>query len=220
MREAFRGMQKAPAETPGEPAAAEERRREPLLGEKAEEPPPGFQITEGGDGRWTVRYGLGGIEVARALVTHEWQLSATIMAALLGTIGVGAFGPGGVWDYILLALGGLGLFFLVFGFGFAVWMGSSVRAFTFGAEDLVVVRSRLGSRQRWEFRQGEVRSVAQVQEGETSLWTLEVTSSSRVKVLPWQPMDSTRWLGSRIAQWAGVPLETLRREEPGPFEWL
>ena len=97
----------------------------------------------------------------------------------------------------------------------------TVSSFTFGLDELVVVRSLFFAyRRRKEFRQGEVRSVAQVQEGDAPFWTLEVTSGSRVKVLTWQPMASSRWLGSRIAQWAGVPLETLKREKPEPMDWL
>jgi hypothetical protein len=162
---------------------------------------------------------LGGIG-ASVLATHARPVSAITTTALLLTIGAVVLGPGGKAVYIALALAGLAVVFLVFGFGYVLWLGSSVTAFTFGAEELVVVRSRLGYRRRREFRQGEVRSVAQVQEGDSSFWTLEVTSGSCVKVLSWQVMDSTRWLGSRIAQWAGVPLETLRREKPEPLEWL
>jgi hypothetical protein len=142
------------------------------------------------------------------------------MTATLIGAGAAAFASGGVVAYMVLALVGLALVFLVFWFTLLLWTVSSVTAFTFGPDELVVVRSLGALCRRREFRRGEVRSVAQVQEGEGSFWTLEVASSSRVKVLPYQPMDSSRWLGSRIAQWAGVPLETLVREKPEPMDWL
>jgi hypothetical protein len=189
-----------------------------MMGEHVEQPPPGFQITEGGDGRWTLRYFPSRIIGWRGLATHAWPLWAST-ASLLTTIGGVVFAPRGVVADIALALAGLGLIIVVFGLVYVLWLFSSVTAFTLGSGELVVLRSRVGYRRRREFRQGEVRSVAQVQEGESPLWSLEVTSGSRVKVLSWQTMDSTRWLGSRIAQWAGVPLKTLRREKPGPFKW-
>jgi hypothetical protein len=189
-----------------------------MMGENAEEPPPGLQITEGGDGRWTARYRPGGIGWLAMATFAPLLLAST--TALLIAVGVAVFGPGGVVAYIDLALVGLGLVVQVLVFGFVLWTVGSVTAFTFRSDELVVVRSLLGYRRRRVFRQGEVRSVAQVQEGESSSWTLEVASNSRVKLLPWQPIDSSRWLGSRIAQWAGVPLETRMREKPEPFESL
>jgi hypothetical protein len=139
---------------------------------------------------------------------------------LLLAIGAGVFAAGGVRAYVLLAVVGLALVIQVLLLGIVLWIASSVTAFTFGPDELVVVRSLFVYRRRKEFRQGEVQSVAQVQEGDAPFWTLEVASGSRVKVLPWLPIDRSRWLGSRIAQWAGVPLETLRREKPEPVEWL
>jgi hypothetical protein len=41
-----------------------------------------------------------------------------------------------------------------------------------------------------------------------------VVAGSRVCVLSHQTADKSRWLGSRIAQWAGVPLETLVPAKP------
>lgn len=188
------------------------------MGEHAEDPPPGFQITEGGDGRWTVRYCPGGIGW-RGLALWARLLWANINAVLI-VLGAGAFAAGGVGAHVLLVAAGLGFVIQVLLFGVVLWIVSSVTAFIFGPDELVVVRSLFVYRRRKEFRQGEVRAVAQVQEGDAPYWTLEVASGSRVKVLPWLPMDRSRWLGSRIAQWAGVPLETLRREKPEPVEWL
>jgi hypothetical protein len=84
---------------------------------------------------------------------------------LLIAVGAAVLGPGGVVDYILLLLVGLGLAVQVLVFAVVLWMVSSVTAFTFGSDELVVVRSLLGYRRRRVFRQGEVRSVTQVQEG-------------------------------------------------------
>jgi len=180
--------------------------------EQAEEPPPGFRITEDGDGRFTVRYCPGRIgwrglaPWARLLWEGLWEgLHFVLIAA------------GGVVHYVLWAV------VLVFEEDEKQYQENerwTVTAVTFGLDELVVVRSLFVYRRRKEFRQGEVRSVALVQEGDAPFWTLEVTSGSRVKVLTWQPMASSRWLGARIAQWAGVPLETLKREKPEPTDWL
>ena len=176
--------------------------------EQAEAPPPGFQITEGGDGRWTVRYCPGRI---------GWHGLALWARLLWEGISFFLVAVGGVVHYVLWAL------VLVFeedekqNQEIELW---TVSSFAFGLDELVVVRSLFAYRRRKEFRQGEVRSVVQVQEGDAPFWTLEVTSGSRVKVLTWQPMASSQWLGSRIAQWAGVPLETLKREKPEPMDWL
>jgi hypothetical protein len=65
--------------------------------EQVEDPPPGFQIREGGDGRWTVRYappdvigwrGIGGID--------WWAKLLSSMTALLIGVGAAAFALGGV----------------------------------------------------------------------------------------------------------------------------
>jgi hypothetical protein len=130
---------------------------------------------------------------------------------------IGAAGGVGAWVALMI---GAALVIQIVLFAGAFWAVSSVTEFTFGADELVVVRSLLGYRRRREFRQGEVRSVSQVQEGDAPFWTLELAGGSRVKVLPWLALDSSRWLGSRIALWAGVPLETLKREKPEPIEWL
>jgi hypothetical protein len=188
------------------------------MGEHAKDPPPGLQITECSDGRWTVRHSPGGI--GRRGLGPSARLLWTCINVLLLAIGAGAFAAGGAMAYVLLAVVVLGIVVQVLLLGIALWIVSSVTTFTFGPQELVVVRSLFVYRRRKAFRQEEVKSVAQVQEGDAPFWTLEVTSGSRVKVLAWQPQDRSQWLGSRIAQWAGVPLETLWREKPEPVEWL
>src|SRR5262249_55090344 len=146
-----------------------------IMIEQAEDPPPGFQITKGGDGRWMVRYYPGRIGWRGLWARLLWEgINSFLIAA------------GGVVHYVLRAL------VLVFeedeqqNQEIEFW---TVSSFTFGLDELVVVRSLfVAYRRRKEFRQGEVRSVAQVQEGDAPFWTLEVTSGSRVKVLTWQPM--------------------------------
>ncbi len=185
---------------------------------QVEDPPPGFRIKESGDGRWTVRHtppdviGRGGLA--------WWAKLLSGMTALLIGVGAAAFAMGGVLTYIALALVGSTLVFLVLLFVLLLWTVSSVTAFTFGPDEMVVERSSRVLRRRRKFRQGDVRSVAQVQEGDAPFWTLEVAGDSRVKVLPYQTMENSRWLGSRVAQWAGVPFETFKREKPEPMDWL
>src|SRR5207302_578543 len=133
--------------------------------EQAEDPPPGFRITEGGDGRWTLRYCPGRI---------GWRGPALWARLLWDGINFFLTAVGGVVHYLLWAL------LLVFeddakqNREIEFW---TVSSFTFGVDELVVMRSLFFVyRRRKEFRQGEVRSVAQVQEGDGPFWTVEVTS--------------------------------------------
>jgi hypothetical protein len=188
------------------------------MGENAADPPHGFQITEGTDGRWTVRHCPGGIGWrGRATYARLLWGSATLLLFAIGGV---VLGPGGGPEYLLLAVVGLGLVVQVFVFGSVLWTVSSVTAFTFGSDELVVARSLFGYRRRKEFRRAEVRSVAQVKEGNSPYWSVVVAGSSRLKVLSLLTPDKSQWLGALLARWASVPFETLTPEKPEPTESL
>src|SRR5436309_12340796 len=96
--------------------------------EQAEDPPPGFQITEGGEGRWTVRY---------CPVRIGWRGLALWARLLWEGITFFLNAVGGVVHDVLWAV------VLVFqedkeqNLEIEHW---AVSSFTFGLDELVVVR--------------------------------------------------------------------------------
>lgn len=178
------------------------------MDEQPEQPPHGFQVVEGEDGRWTVRYRAEDVQWRH--VRLNVQMLGITAVVLITFISVAVFEAGGVVAYVLLVLTGLAFLFQLFMFVVVAWHLWSVTTFAFAPDELIVERSLWGYRYGRAFRRGDVRAVVQAKpagQEQLPIAELALVGDTRETVLWQRPIGASDWLGPIIARWAGVPFE-------------
>lgn len=183
--------------------------------------PEGFQVTTSRDGK---------VVINRRRAGPPWFM--WIFYLLFGGWLVGWFFAGAFLTYQALAVRKVPLWLAVlwwvcgivifrYVFGTAWWRLSSVTAFTFHEDRLLVENIFLTRRTRREVSKQDVRSVRQVYDGGrvddlvTPSWGLLLECPGKFNLLSHEEFETSAWLGSLVAQWGGVRYESSERHNDG-----
>ena len=115
------------------------------------------------------------------------------------------------WFAVLWWIGGIVCFRYVF--GTVWWRLSSVTSYTFHEDKLLVQNIFLTRHTSRKVDKRDVRIVRQVYDGGkvddlvTHSWGLLLECPGKLKLLSHEEFETSAWLGSLVAQWAGVSYE-------------
>ncbi len=179
--------------------------------------PEGFQMKTSRDGQVVInrrRAGKPWFMWTFYLLFGGWLLGWFLVGAFLTYQGVvGQQVP--LWLAIAWWAAGLVIFRYVF--GVAWWRLSSVTAYTFHDDKLLVENFFLTRRTSRKVDRRDVRGVRQVYDGGktdelvTHSWGLLLECPGKLMLLSHEEFETSAWLGSIVARWAGVSYESSRR---------
>jgi hypothetical protein len=94
-----------------------------------------------------------------------------------------------------------------------LWLFRSTLTLIFDPDKLIVTRSLLWYRRSNVFSRSQIAAVQRVEDGGPShgsfvSWGLVIVAESRFRIMKWQPLGPTNWLGLIIAKWAGIGFVT------------
>ena len=179
--------------------------------------PDGFQVMTSGDGHLVIN---------RRRIGPPWFMWTFYVVGggwLLGWISAGAFltyqalaarkVPS--WLAALWWVGGIVAGRYVFG---EAWRRlCSVTSYTFFENELLIENIFLTRRTRRKVDRGAVQAVRQVYDGGavddlvTHSWALLIEGSGKLTLMAHEEFETSAWLGSIVAQWAGVSYESSER---------
>jgi hypothetical protein len=179
--------------------------------------PEGFQVTTSRDGH---------LVISRRRVGPPWFMWTFYVLFglwLLGWLFAGDFltyqalavRKVPLWLAVLWWVCGIVCFRYVFGVAF--WRLSSVTAYMFHEDKLLVENTFLSRRTSRKVDKRDVRSVRQVYDGGrvddlvTHSWGLLLECPGKLQLLSHEEFETSAWLGSLVAQWAGVSYESSER---------
>ena len=122
-----------------------------------------------------------------------------------------------LWPAVLWWVCGIVIFRYVF--GVAWWRLSSVTAYTFHEDKLLVENIFLTRRTRRAVDKRDIRIVRQVYDGGkvddlvTHSWGLLLECPGKLMLLSHEEFETSDWLGPIVAQWAGVSYESSGRHD-------
>ena len=179
--------------------------------------PEGFQVTTSCDGH---------VVISRRRVGPPWfmrffyflfggWLLGWLFAAVFLTYQALVTRKFPLWLAVLWWVGGIVVSRYVF--GIAWWRLSSMTSYTFHEDKLLVESIFLTRRTRRQVDKRDVRNVRQVYDGGkvddlvTHSWGLLLECPGKLKLLAHEERETSAWLGSFVAQWAGVSYESSKR---------
>src|SRR5882762_2263906 len=179
--------------------------------------PEGFQVATSRDGHVVInrrRVGPPWFMWTSYFLFGGWLLS-WLFACVFLTYQALAVRKVPLWVAVLFWVCGIVCFRYVF--GTAGWRLSSVTAYTFHEDKLLVENIFLTRRTSRKVDKRDVRIVRQVYDGGkvddlvTHSWGLLLECPGKFKLLAHEEFETSAWLGPLVAQWAGVRYESSGR---------
>jgi hypothetical protein len=167
-------------------------------------PPKGFNFGYTANGYPLITYratGTTGVKIFLAIWLTFWTLGCIFftMYAFLG--------PGGTNVVLLVVL----ILFWAFDFiviGAIIWNFASIMSFELGDEKLIVSRNCLTYKKKREIIKNYIVKIRQVKdggenvEGTFNTWGIVIEADKKYKILHYQPIEKSEWVGRVIEKWA------------------
>ena len=167
-------------------------------------PPKGFNLEYTINGYPLIKYratGMTGLKIFLAMWLIFWTLGCVFftMYAFLA--------PGGIKVGLLLILIPFwAAEFIVI--GAIIWNFGSIMSFEFGDEKLIVSRNCLKYKKKREIFKSYIVKIRQVKDGGESAegtfntWGIVIEADKKYKILHYQPIEKSEWVGRVLEEWA------------------